>query len=158
MRNLISLFLWSAFLFSCTKEFVPPENTEANANLLAIIAPSGNPDHKTGPVQASFLSSNSVFSVASSTLSNLAFPVTFISTAQNNDSIVWIFEGSTASPTTLRGNISSPSSVATQVFYQKLALNLNMKVITVKLIKCIGLLVKHFMNLMRNGAVITALG
>jgi hypothetical protein len=120
MRNLISLFLWSAFLFSCTKEFVPPENTEANANLLAIIAPSGNPDHKTGPVQASFLSSNSVFSVASSTLSNLAFPVTFISTAQNNDSIVWIFEGSTASPTTLRGNISSPSSVATQVFYQKL--------------------------------------
>ena len=60
MRNLISLFLWSAFLFSCTKEFVPPENTEANANLLAIIAPSGNPDHKTGPVQASFLSSNSI--------------------------------------------------------------------------------------------------
>ena len=120
MRNLISLFLWSAFLCSCTKEFVPPENTEANANLLAIITPSGNPDHKTGPVQASFLSSNSVFSVASSTLSNLAFPVTFISTAQNNDSIVWIFEGSTASPTTLRGNASSPSAVATQVFYQKL--------------------------------------
>ena len=120
MRNLISLFLWSAFLCSCTKEFVPPENTEANANLLAIITPSGNPDHKTGPVQASFLSSNSVFSVASSTLSNLAFPVTFISTAQNNDSIVWIFEGSTASPTTLRGNASFPSAVATQVFYQKL--------------------------------------
>jgi len=120
MQNLISLFLWSAFLCSCTKEFVPPENTEENANLLAIIAPSGNPDHKTGPVQASFLSSNSVFSVASSTLSNLAFPVTFISTTQNNDSIVWIFEGSTASPTTLRGNISSPSSVATQVIYRKL--------------------------------------
>ena len=120
MRNLISLFLSSAFLFSCTKEFVPPEDTEADTNLLAIIAPSGNPDHKTGSVQASFLSSNSVFTVASSTLSNLAFPVTFISTAQNNDSIVWIFEGSTASPTTLRGNASSPSAVATQVFYQKL--------------------------------------
>ena len=120
MRNLISLFLWSAFLFSCTKEFVPPENTEANANLLAIIAPSGNPDHKTGPVQASFLSSNSVFSLASSTLSDLDFPVRFISTAQNNNSFVWIFEGSTASPTTLRGNTSSASSVATQVFYQKL--------------------------------------
>ena len=120
MRNLISLFLSSAFLFSCTKEFVPPEDTEADTNLLAIIAPSGNPDHKTGSVQASFLSSNSVFTVASSTLSNLEFPVTFISTAQNNDSIVWIFEGSTASPTTLRGNASSPSAVATQVFYQKL--------------------------------------
>jgi hypothetical protein len=120
MRNLISLFLSSAFLFSCTKEFVPPEDTEADTNLLAIIAPSGNPDHKTGSVQASFLSSNSVFTVASSTLSNLAFPVTFISTAQNNDSIVWIFEGSTVSPTTLRGNASSPSAVATQVFYQKL--------------------------------------
>jgi hypothetical protein len=120
MRNLISLFLSSAFLFSCTKEFVPPEDTEADTNLLAIIAQSGNPDHKTGSVQASFLSSNSVFTVASSTLSNLAFPVTFISTAQNNDSIVWIFEGSTASPTTLRGNASSPSAVATQVFYQKL--------------------------------------
>ena len=120
MRNLISLFLSSAFLFSCTKEFVPPEDTEADTNLLAIIAPSGNPDHKTGSVQASFLSSNSVFTVASSTLSNLDFPVTFISTAQNNDSIVWIFEGSTASPTTLRGNASSPSAVATQVFYQKL--------------------------------------
>jgi len=120
MRNLISLFLSSAFLFSCTKEFVPPENTEANANLLAIIAPSGNLDHKTGSVKASFLSSNSVFTVASSTLSNLAFPVTFISTAQNNDSIVWVFEGSTASPTTLRGSVSSPSAVATQVFYQKL--------------------------------------
>ena len=120
MRNLISLFLSSAFLFSCTKEFVPPEDTEADTNLLAVIAPSGNPDHKTGSVQASFLSSNSVFTVASSTLSNLAFPVTFISTAQNNDSIVWIFEGSTASPTTLRGNASSPSAVATQVFYQKL--------------------------------------
>ena len=120
MRNLIILFLSSAFLFSCTKEFVPPEDTEADTNLLAIIAPSGNPDHKTGSVQASFLSSNSVFTVASSTLSNLAFPVTFISTAQNNDSIVWIFEGSTASPTTLRGNASSPSAVATQVFYQKL--------------------------------------
>ena len=120
MRNLISLFLSSAFLFSCTKEFVPPEDTEADTNLLAIIAPSGNPDHKTGSVQASFLSSNSVFTVASSTLSNLKFPVTFISTAQNNDSIVWIFEGSTASPTTLRGNASSPSAVATQVFYQKL--------------------------------------
>ena len=99
---------------------MPPEDTEADTNLLAIIAPSGNPDHKTGSVQASFLSSNSVFTVASSTLSNLAFPVTFISTAQNNDSIVWIFEGSTASPTTLRGNASSPSAVATQVFYQKL--------------------------------------
>ena len=120
MRNLISLFLSSAFLFSCTKEFVPPEDTEADTNLLAIIAPSGNPDHKTGSVQASFLSSNSVFTVASSTLSNLEFPVTFISTAENNDSIVWIFEGSTASPTTLRGNASSPSAVATQVFYQKL--------------------------------------
>jgi hypothetical protein len=120
MRNLIILFLSSAFLFSCTKEFVPPENTEADTNLLAIIAPSGNPDHKTGSVQASFLSSNSVFTVASSTLSNLEFPVTFISTAENNDSIVWIFEGSTASPTTLRGNASSPSAVATQVFYQKL--------------------------------------
>ena len=120
MRNLIILFLSSAFLFSCTKEFVPPEDTEADTNLLAIIAPSGNPDHKTGSVQASFLSSNSVFTVASSTLSNLEFPVTFISTAQNNDSIVWIFEGSTASPTTLRGNASSPSAVATQVFYQKL--------------------------------------
>ena len=120
MRNLISLFLSSAFLFSCTKEFVPPEDTEADTNLLAVIAPSGNPDHKTGSVQASFLSSNSVFTVASSTLSNLEFPVTFISTAQNNDSIVWIFEGSTASPTTLRGNASSPSAVATQVFYQKL--------------------------------------
>ena len=120
MRNLIILFLSSAFLFSCTKEFVPPEDTEADTNLLAVIAPSGNPDHKTGSVQASFLSSNSVFTVASSTLSNLAFPVTFISTAQNNDSIVWIFEGSTASPTTLRGNASSPSAVATQVFYQKL--------------------------------------
>ena len=120
MRNLISLFLSSAFLFSCTKEFVPPEDTEADTNLLAIIAPSGNPDHKTGSVQASFLSSNSVFTVASSTLSNLAFPVTFISTAQNNDSIVWIFEGSTASPTTLRGSASSPSAIATQVFYQKL--------------------------------------
>ena len=120
MRNLISLFLSSAFLFSCTKEFVPPEDTEADTNLLAIIAPSGNPDHKTGSVQASFLSSNSVFTIASSTLSNLEFPVTFISTAQNNDSIVWIFEGSTASPTTLRGNASSPSAVATQVFYQKL--------------------------------------
>ena len=99
---------------------MPPEDTEADTNLLAIIAPSGNPDHKTGSVQASFLSSNSVFTVASSTLSNLDFPVTFISTAQNNDSIVWIFEGSTASPTTLRGNASSPSAVATQVFYQKL--------------------------------------
>ena len=99
---------------------MPPENTEANANLLAIIAPSGDPDHKTGPLQASFLSTNSVFSVASSTLSNSNFPITFISTAQNNDSIVWIFEGSTASPTTLRGNASSPSAVATQVFYQKL--------------------------------------
>ena len=120
MRNLISLFLSSAFLFSCTKEFVPPEDTEADTNLLAIIAPSGNPDHKTGSVQASFLSSNSVFTVASSTLSNLEFPVTFISTAENNDSIVWIFEGSTASPTTLRGNASSPSAAATQVFYQKL--------------------------------------
>lgn len=120
MRNLISLFLSSAFLFSCTKEFVPPEDTEADTNLLAIIAQSGNPDHKTGSVQASFLSSNSVFTVASSTLSNLEFPVTFISTAENNDSIVWIFEGSTASPTTLRGNASSPSAVATQVFYQKL--------------------------------------
>ena len=120
MRNLISLFLSSAFLFSCTKEFVPPEDTEADTNLLAVIAPSGNPDHKTGSVQASFLSSNSVFTVASSTLSNLAFPVTFISTAQNNDSIVWIFEGSTVSPTTLRGNASSPSAVSTQVFYQKL--------------------------------------
>ena len=120
MRNLISLFLSSAFLFSCTKEFVPPEDTEADTNLLAIIAPSGNSDHKTGSVQASFLSSNSVFTVASSTLSNLEFPVTFISTAENNDSIVWIFEGSTASPTTLRGNASSPSAVATQVFYQKL--------------------------------------
>ena len=120
MRNLISLFLSSAFLFSCTKEFVPPEDTEADTNLLAIIAPSGNPDHKTGSVQASFLSSNSVFTVASSTLSNLEFPVTFISTAENNDSIVWIFEGSTVSPTTLRGNASSPSAVSTQVFYQKL--------------------------------------
>ena len=120
MRNLISLFLSGAFLFSCTKEFVPPENTEANANLLAIIAPSGDPDHKTGPLQASFLSTKSVFSVASSTLSNSNFPITFFSTAQNNDSIVWIFEGSTASPTTLRGNASSPSAVATQVFYQKL--------------------------------------
>lgn len=120
MRNLIILFLSSAFLFSCTKEFVPPEDTEADTNLLAVIAPSGNPDHKTGSVQASFLSSNSVFTVASSTLSNLEFPVTFISTAENNDSIVWIFEGSTASPTTLRGNASSPSAVATQVFYQKL--------------------------------------
>ena len=120
MRNLIILFLSSAFLFSCTKEFVPPEDTEADTNLLAIIAPSGNPNHKTGSVQASFLSSNSVFTVASSTLSNLEFPVTFISTAQNNDSIVWIFEGSTASPTTLRGNASSPSAVATQVFYKKL--------------------------------------
>ena len=120
MRNLIILFLSSAFLFSCTKEFVPPEDTEADTNLLAVIAPSGNPDHKTGSVQASFLSSNSVFTVASSTLSNLAFPVTFISTAQNNDSIVWIFEGSTVSPTTLRGNASSPSAVSTQVFYQKL--------------------------------------
>ena len=120
MRNLISLFLLSAFLFSCTKEFVPPENTEADVNLSAIIAPSENPDHKTGPVQAKFLSSNSIFTVASSTLSNLAFPVTFISTAQNNDSIVWIFEGSTASPSTLRGNTSSPSAIATQVFYQKL--------------------------------------
>ena len=99
---------------------MPPEDTEADTNLLSIIAPSGNPDHKTGSIQASFLSSNSVFTVASSTLSNLAFPVTFISTAQNNDSIVWIFEGSTASPTTLRGNASSPSAVATQVFYQKL--------------------------------------
>tara|TARA_B110000285_G_scaffold78464_1_gene90343 strand:+ start:155 stop:1144 length:990 start_codon:yes stop_codon:yes gene_type:complete len=120
MRNLIILFLWSAFLFSCTKEFVPPENTEANANLLAIIAPSGDPDHKTGPLQASFLSTKSVFSVASSTLSNSNFPITFFSTAQNNDSIVWIFEGSTVSPTTLRGNASSPSAVATQVSYQKL--------------------------------------
>ena len=120
MQNLISLFLSSAFLFSCTKEFVPPKNTEADADLLAIIAPSGDADHKTGSVQASFLSSNSVFTVASSTLSNLAFPITFISTAQNNDSIVWVFEGSTASPTTLRGNVNSPSTVATQVFYQKL--------------------------------------
>ena len=98
---------------------MPPENTEADTNLLAIIAPSGNPDHKTGSVQASFLSSNSVFTVASSTLSNTV-SVNFISTAKNNDSVVWIFEGSTASPTTLRGNASSPSAVATQVFYQKL--------------------------------------
>ena len=119
MRNLISLFLSGAFLFSCTKEFVPPENTEADTNLLAIIAPSGNPDHKTGSVQASFLSSNSVFTVASSTLSNTV-SINFISTAKNNDSVVWVFEGSTASPTTLRGNASSPSAVATQVFYQKL--------------------------------------
>ena len=98
---------------------MPPENTEADTNLLAIIAPSGNPDHKTGSVQASFLSSNSVFTVASSTLSNTV-SINFISTAKNNDSVVWVFEGSTASPTTLRGNASSPSAVATQVFYQKL--------------------------------------
>ena len=119
MRNLIILFLSSAFLFSCTKEFVPPEDTEADTNLLAIIAPSGNSDHKTGSVQASFLSSNSVFTVASSTLSNTV-SINFISTAKNNDSVVWVFEGSTASPTTLRGNVNSPSAVATQVFYQKL--------------------------------------
>ena len=98
---------------------MPPENTEADTNLLAIIAPSGNPDHKTGSVQASFLSSNSVFTVASSTLSNTV-SINFISTAKNNDSVVWVFEGSTASPTTLRGNASSPSAVATQVFYEKL--------------------------------------
>lgn len=110
----------SVLIFSCTKEFTPPENTEAEANLLAIIGPSQNPDHKSGPVVAEFLSSNSVFTVASSTLSNLAFPVTFVSTAQNNDSLVWIFEGSTASPTTFRGNIDSPSAVATRVYYQNL--------------------------------------
>ena len=120
MRYLIRLILSSALLISCTKEFTPPENTEAEANLLAIIAPTENPEHRSGEVVAEFLSSNSVFTVASSTLSNVAFPVTFVSTSQNNDELVWIFEGSTSSPTTVRGGVNSPTTTALRVYYQNL--------------------------------------
>ena len=118
MRGVVILFLVNVFLFSCSKEFVPPVDPDDQTTISSIIGPSNNADHKSGSVEASFLSTNSTFKVASSTLSSVAFPVTFISTSENNDSIVWIFEGSTASPTTLRGNISSPSSVATRVYYQ----------------------------------------
>ncbi len=119
MRAVVVLFLFNVFLFSCSKEFVPPADFDDETNTSSIIGPTNNANHKSGPVEANFLSTSSVITVASSTLSSMSFPVTFISTSENNDSIVWIFEGSTASPTTLRGNISSPSSVATRVYYQE---------------------------------------
>tara|TARA_B100000767_G_scaffold275531_1_gene313035 strand:+ start:400 stop:1392 length:993 start_codon:yes stop_codon:yes gene_type:complete len=118
MRRVVVLFLVNVFLFSCSKEFVPLLESDDQTTTSSIIGPSNDPNHKSGSLQASFLSTNSVFTVASSTLSSVAFPITFISTSENNDSLVWIFEGSTASPTTLRGNISSPSAVATRVYYR----------------------------------------
>lgn len=73
MRAVVVLFLFNVFLFSCSKEFVPPADFDDETNTSSIIGPTNNANHKSGPVEANFLSTSSVITVASSTLSSMSF-------------------------------------------------------------------------------------
>lgn len=111
-----------ALLWGCTPEFVP-DTSEIDEQLTSIISPTNKPEDRSGTVQASFLSSESNFTFANSVMDSVPFTVSFVSTAQNMDSVVWIFEGSTLDNDTIRGRLTNDgpteSIIAARVQYNR---------------------------------------
>ena len=109
-------------LWGCTPEFVP-DTSEVDEQMTTIITPTKRADDRSGTVQASFLSSENNFTFANSVMDSVPFTVSYVSTAQNMDSVVWIFEGSTLDNDTIRGRLSSNSPtesvIAARVQYNK---------------------------------------
>ena len=105
MRRLIYLIGLSFLATHCTPEFVPDSMLDDESN--AIIVPTGDPNGRTGEVEASFLSSQNKFTFSESTMmSSQTFRVSYVSTSQNFDIFKWVFEG---------GQPTSDSASSTQV-------------------------------------------
>ena len=122
MRTVLFIFTVLGLLWGCTPEFIP-DTSEAEEQQTSIITPTNNPNDRSGTVQASFLSSESNFTFANSIMDSVPFTVSYVSTAQNMDSVVWIFEGSTLDNDTLRGRLMSNSPtesiIAARVQYNR---------------------------------------
>ena len=112
MRRLIYLIGFSFLATHCTPEFVP--DSMLNDDSDAVILPTGDPNGRTGEVEASFLASQNKFTFSESTMSSETFRVSYVTTAQNFDIFKWVFEGGytdVGSTTTVSGTTTIEGSL-----------------------------------------------
>ena len=112
MRKLIYLLGIAVLVSHCTPEFVPDSLLDDESN--SVIAPTGDPNGRTGEVVASFLSSQNKFTFSESSMSSETFRVSYVTTSQNFDVFKWVFEGGytdVGSSTTVSGTTTIEGSL-----------------------------------------------